>query len=440
MILARSAAEHIANGTVRARDLTAACLAAIDAVEASVSAFAHTDREGALRQATALDGELARGGPRSALHGIPIAVKDNIDVAGMPTAAGSALLGGAAPSSTDAAIVRALRAAGAVILGKTRLPEFAVGAVTPSTRNPWDTDRIAGGSSGGSAAAVAAGECYGAPGTDTGGSVRIPAALCGVVGLMPRRHSVPRSGIIPVSPRLDACGPIARTVADTALLWNRMLPSDAPPRDRPLCVGRVANNLLGAVEPDVLRAVAASVDALGSVPNVRIVDVRPPRFDDSHPHRRVPLLVDAADMHRARGWFPQYREKYSDRLRAFLEHGSRLARDHLYDALDELRPLVGAFMHCFDDCDVIALPTVPVVAPRIAALADDRANLDQPPVDRTLTRLCAPMNFCPVAALTMPCGISIEGLPIGLQLVAPEEAAVFQCAHLIEHPPGPRYP
>ena len=183
-------------------------LARIDASEPATRAWTAVDREGALAQARELDAE----GPDPArpLRGIPIGVKDVIDVAGLPTTAASRVLAGNVARS-DAPVVARLRAAGAVIVGKTNTQEFAYGAVSPPTTNPWDPGRIPGGSSGGSGAALAAGHCLGALGTDTAGSIRIPAALCGVVGLKPRPGLVSLGGVIPLAPSLDVVGPMART-------------------------------------------------------------------------------------------------------------------------------------------------------------------------------------------------------------------------------------
>lgn len=318
-----------------------------------------------------------------------------------------------------------------MVVGKTRLPEFAVGAVTPETRNPWGNDRIAGGSSGGSAAAVAAGECFAALSTDSGGSIRIPSALYGVVGLAPRRQT-PLEGVIPVSPRLDTCGPIARTVADVTTVWKIMARQDRAERSDALRVGRVVPEVLGDVDPDILRAVDTAIESLAARGNTHRVDVRPPNFDDWHPARRVPLLADAAHVHRSRGRYPRQRDAYTGRLRAFLDQGARLSTREVDDAAELLGKLTARFMACFQTCDVIALPTVPVVAPRFDALRDDGRTPDQPAIDRTLTRLCAPVNFGPVAALTLPCGLSRQGLPIGLQLIARDEQTLLDCAHRVE--------
>lgn len=423
-------AADVCRGTRTPIEIVDDYLTAIQLLEPAVHAYSHVATDDAREQALRLSAGLDTERPRSALHGMPVAVKDNIDVADMPTSAGSHLPGLGARAGGDSAVVRTLRHAGAVIIGKTRLPEFAVGASTPLTRNPWQVNHSAGGSSGGSAAAVAAGQCVAALGTDTGGSIRIPAALCGVAGLAPRRTQVELVGITPVSPRLDTCGPIARSIEDLIEVWAVLHPQRSPMNaQRHLRIGRVPNDLLGPADPYVQHTVDAAIDQLTALPDIDVVEVRL-AFDDWHPHRRTPLLYDAASVHRSRGWYPHQRGHYSPRLRSFLDHGARLTNRDLQYALDTLRPMIIAIMRCLDVCDLIALPTAPITAPPVGTR--DNGTPDQPATDRTLTRLCAPFNFCPVATLTMPAGFSPDGLPIGLQLVARDESTVLAGALRLE--------
>src|SRR5436189_2507413 len=218
------ASERIKAGTVSAIDLVNACLARIDVYNPKVNAFITVTREQALAQARALDEEQRSGRLRGPLHGIPIALKDNIDTAGVRTTAASAVFDDRVPAE-DAEVARRLAAAGAVVVGKTNLHEFAMGGTSATSyygpvRNPWALDRNPGGSSGGSAAAVAADLCYGALGTDTGGSIRTPASFCGVVGLKPTYGLVSIRGIIPLTLSLDHCGPLTRSVEDAAVMLN----------------------------------------------------------------------------------------------------------------------------------------------------------------------------------------------------------------------------
>ena len=209
------AANLIAAGELAPSELVASALERLEAVEPLLHAFVSVDAEGALHEARAQDGR--RGG---ALRGIPIAIKDIFDVAGLPTGNGSGAYADAAPAAEDATAVARLRAAGAVLVGKTVTHVLACGVYTPPTRNPWDLDRSPGGSSGGSAAAVAAGAVMGATGSDTGGSIRIPAAHCGLVGVKPTYGRVSRAGALALSWSLDHVGPLARTVEDAALLLS----------------------------------------------------------------------------------------------------------------------------------------------------------------------------------------------------------------------------
>ena len=210
------AAALVRCGAVSPVELLDVCLNRITALDGQLQAFVMVLEERARKDARRAERQIAAGDYRGPLHGIPIAIKDLAHMAGVPTRAGSAVLDTAKPSENDATVVDRLRAAGAVILGKTTTHEFAFSVFTPPTRNPWDLDRVPGGSSGGSAVAVAAGMAYAAVGSDTGGSIRIPAACCGVVGLKPTYGRVSKAGVIPLSWSLDHLGPLTRGVADAA--------------------------------------------------------------------------------------------------------------------------------------------------------------------------------------------------------------------------------
>ena len=439
------AAAAVAAGEVTPLELAQACLDAIALQEPALGAFATVEPERALAQARALTDELAGGGrPRSPLHGIPIAVKDLIDVAGYPTRAGSAVLADAAAATADAAVVARLRAAGAVVIGKARTHEFALGILTPQTRNPHDRARAAGGSSGGSAAATAAFACFGALGTDTGGSIRIPAALCGVAGLKPRAGRVPDDGIVPLSPVLDVCGPLARSAADLELLWEALRepgpaphgrPGAAAAPGRPLRIARVADGSLGEVAPEVLGAVAAAARRLAERDDVELAAAAPSPLEAWSPSRLVPLLADALDVHRERGWYPAARDAYGPDMLAGLEIAETLAARDVTRALRALRRLGDELLACLDDCDALLLPTTPIAAPRLDE-ALDAGGAQRSEVARALTRLCAPVNWCPLAAVSVPGGTTAEGLPIGLQLIARDERTALEAAKRCELPAG----
>lgn len=423
-----AAAELVASRALSPVDLTETCLRVIEAREPDVSAFAAVDGERALREARLLEDELLRTGPRSPLHGVPVAVKDLLDVEGLPTRAGSPVLGDAPAAASDAAAVAALRAAGAVIIGKTHTHEFALGAVTPQTRHPTHPDRIAGGSSGGSAAAVAAGEVLGALGTDTGGSVRVPAALCGVVGLKPRAGAVSMRGVVPLSPLLDSCGVLAADVRDADLLWRALSPTTPPTTPGTLRVGVATDDTLGAVSDEVAEAAAKAASVLGTRSDIELTPVSPPPFDDWAPARIIPLLADMLETHAGRDWYPRRAALYGPDTRAALDTATSFTTADLIKALRTTARLVERFMDCLIACDVLLLPTVERTAPERRELS----RPEHPYNPSALLRLCAPVNWCPLAAISVPCGTSATGLPIGVQFVGRDEATVIECASRYE--------
>ena len=404
----------------------AAAAARMERSEPFISAMCATDWDAASQRAELLDDELKSGGSRSALHGIPIVIKDNIDVFGYVTSAGSRVLAGVEPARTPAPVVRKVMNAGAVIVGKSRLPEFAVGTVTPGTNNPLDLSRIAGGSSGGSAAAVASGMVPLALGTDTGGSIRIPSAACGVVGLKPRTRALPRSGVIPCSLRLDAVGPITRSVADLALVWDAISGVPAPAQARRITIGRVADTALGPMDRAIRTGVDQALDRVATRPDVQLIEVTPPHFESWHPHRRFPLLVDMLAYHQRAGWYPAKRASYTPRLRRFLGAAEATTAAQVMRAQRCLEQLTEALASCLERCDVLALPTLPMFPPTWTAIQAEEI-VEQPTVDRELTRFCAPFNFLSVAALSLPCATSASGLSVGLQLVGRTEWDVIHC-------------
>ncbi|SCF27625.1 aspartyl-tRNA(Asn)/glutamyl-tRNA(Gln) amidotransferase subunit A [Micromonospora echinospora] len=402
-------------------------------IERHVHAFAHIDTARARARAAELDAMLDAGyQPRSPLFGIPLAVKDVIDVAGMPTRAGSRLFSGAPEADHDATVVATLRAAGAVLIGKTHTHEMAMGTVTPTTRNPHDLTRIAGGSSGGSAAAVAAGEVLGALGTDTGGSIRIPAALCGVAGLKPRTHSVDMAGQIPLSPIADSCGPLAANVRDLSVLWSAMSgrPATAVDVHR---LGVLSPADLGDVESAVGIAYEQLGESLARHSRVSSVTVQVPAFDEWYPVRLVPLFADAYQAHRAAGWYPAGRGLYSRGLRAVLDAAAKHTAADLLAAWKTLTRLTERLLAAFSVCDALVLPTVPTTAPLRTAVADDsRPRSELTGASRQLTRFCAPVNWSPLAAVTVPFGTDDRGLPVGMQCVALDEERALSAARLVE--------
>jgi aspartyl-tRNA(Asn)/glutamyl-tRNA(Gln) amidotransferase subunit A len=413
------AARAIVSGELTSLELTRACLQRIQEVESELKAFLTLDGDGAIEQARALDG----GRPRSPLHGIPIAIKDIIDVAGLPTTAASRVLHGNT-ARVDAPVVSRLRAAGAVIVGKTNTQEFAYGVVTPPTRNPWDRSRIPGGSSGGSAAAVAAGMCLGALGTDTAGSIRIPAALCGVSGLKPRPGLVPVDGIIPLAPSLDVCGPIARTATDLGLMWNSLTGSDGILDDHPAGFRIGFSPSLfeeGNLDEDIGDAVEKAIRLLCEIGGRRAeIDIPPLKEWDYT--RSIPLMAEALQVHREAGWYPDHADGYTDETLRALRYAENIAPEKLVECYKKLEQLTA---------DVIIQPTTPVTAPSV----EDSEVTDEehrPPIARELTRVCGPVNWCRLAAVSVPCGMSRAGLPIGMQIIAQDEETALNVAALYQ--------
>ena len=404
------------------------CLDAIRVWDADLNAMISVDEAGATLAAGAADRAARAGRSLGLLHGIPIVLKDNIDTAHLRTTYGSKFFAQHVPSE-DAEVVRRLRAAGAVIVGKTNLHEFAFGirstnALTGQVRNPWDRSRIPGGSSGGSAVAVSTGMAAMALGTDTGASVRIPAALTGVTGLRPTPGRVSNRGSFPLSPPHDVIGPMARRVEDVALLFAVIAGYDArDPLSRPrelvnflpqltrgiqgVRIGRPRNHYFEHVSAAVGAALEQALQTLGRL-GAEIVDIDVPGAIDVIPAFAVMLISDARDVHAARledssQWDPQTLERlrvgetYSG---ADYAHAARL-QEQWKHTLERV----------FREVDLLVSPTSPTLAPPI----DDPRSLFE--VSRSLSQNAFVGSFGALPGLSLPCGFS-EGLPIGLQIEA----------------------
>ncbi len=424
----RAAAEQIRCGATTPVDLLEDTLARIRAVDPLVRAFAAFDEQQVCDAAVGLAEEARDGRHRGVLHGVPVAVKDVIDVAGYPTRGGSRATD-AEPVSADSPAVARLRAAGALVLGKTHTHEFAHGVVTPPTRNPWDPQRIPGGSSGGSAAAVASGQCLAALGTDTGGSIRVPAALCGVSGLRPVPGDVPVDGMLPFSPRLDTCGPIARDALDLALLYEVLSGLPCPLRDSVtgMRIGTLMHADMGEVHDGIGAAVTAAIGVLADAGAATEPAAVPPFTAWSAP-RGVYVLADFLDVHRASGRYPDRRADYGEEVAGYLEKAERITPAARAEAVDELQRLEERLRAGMVDFDALVLPTTPIPAPTAAECeyapgADGRAGVIEP-----LMRLCGPFSWCGLAAVTVPCGTVDGDLPVGLQVVGRDVPTVLSVA------------
>lgn len=423
-----------ASRAVRARELspvelTESVLARITAVEGRLGAFVTVAADAALAAAVRAEREISGSGPRGPLHGIPMALKDLIDVEGTPTTASSHVRAGHV-AERDSLVAERLGAAGAVLLGKTHTHEFAYGLTTPQTNNAWDRSRVAGGSSGGSAVAVAAGEATFAMGTDTGGSIRVPAALNGVVGLKPTYGLVPRTGVTSLSWSLDHVGPLTRTVQDVALVLSATAGHD--PRDpasvsgpmpdrfpggdlRGLKVGVPRNYYFDRVTPEVEESVRGAIERLAEL-GTELVDVEIPmaRYIQAV---QWGLMVPEATAYHERS-LRATPDLYAADVRILLEAGELTSAGDYLRAQRARTMMRDAWARMFDSIDVLAAPTVPMTAAEAGQETVEWADGTTEAVSDGYVRLCAPANITGVPALTLPVGHDHAGLPIGMQLMA----------------------
>ncbi|MEA2842576.1 MAG: aspartyl-tRNA(Asn)/glutamyl-tRNA(Gln) amidotransferase subunit [Actinomycetota bacterium] len=406
-----AAAADLRAGLVTSRQLVTDALLAVEKHDAELRAIVHLMDAEALSEADACDAEAAAGAWRGPLHGIPVTVKDIIDVAGAPTCAGSAAY--REVPQVDAASVGRLRAAGAIILAKVSTHEFALGVTTPQSRNPHDLERIPGGSSGGSAIAVSVGMGLASLGTDTRASIRVPAALSGVVGFKPTYGSVPTAGVVPLSWTMDHVAPIAASVGDAALLIDvlaaggRNLAGFAGADVAGLRVG-VPEAAFADAEPMVAALVRRAVAALAR-DGCFVEESTRPTAGDLEAANAAGLIVsrcESAAFHRSLGTDRSlYWEEVADQLDAAAE----VSAVEYVDAQRLRAELAERLLAGFDDHDVLAMPTVPVVAPLVADFARHLM---------LLSRNAIPWSFTGFPAMSVPCGWA-GGLPVGLQLVAP---------------------
>jgi aspartyl-tRNA(Asn)/glutamyl-tRNA(Gln) amidotransferase subunit A len=411
-------------------ELTRACLERIEKLNPSLNAFITVTAASALAEAEAAESEIWRGEWRGPLHGIPVALKDMIDTAGTRTTAASALYQNRVPTE-DAEVVLRLRRAGAVILGKNNLHEFAYGGSSlvsffRDVHNPWDLAHIAGGSSGGSAAAVAAGLCYAAIGTDTAGSIREPAALCGCVGIKPTYGRVSARGVIPLSWSLDHVGPLAATVGDAAVVLQAIAgydsldvcSADVPASDyvsglsdatRALRVGVPRAHFYDDLDDEVHAAVEQALAVIGTL----VAEVRDVRIEVSSD--RTVQAAESFAYHAEN--VARTPELYQPETLRRIRSGEKIsAAEYIRRRrdLDEERRRAHDF---FADVDLLVTPTMPIPAPAIADLKKDPAALR--PAELALLRNTRPFNVWGLPAISVPCGFTKGGLPIGLQIAGP---------------------
>jgi len=445
----QKASELVRKKSVSPVDLTTECLKRIERLNPVLNAFITVNAEEALAQARQAEAELRGGKWRGPLHGIPVAVKDNMDTAGIRTTGGSGVFANRIPAE-DAEVVRRLKAAGAVILGKLNMHEFAFGGTSIASHfgavhNPWKTDHIPGGSSGGSAAAVAAGLCYGALGTDTLGSVRIPAAYCGVVGFKPTYGRVSIRGVIPLSPSIDHVGPLARTVADSAILLQAIAGYDAedvtsvdvpvPDYSRALD-GRKLSLRLGLprrpfyekLDPEIEQAVNQALTVLSrfargtedlELPEVTALPVGPTRAEVYAYHAKY--MASSPEL---------YQAETLQRLRPTAE----ISAATYIEGIRSIERLRRAVKKTFASVDLLITPTM--VIPPASIPEAEKVELEQ--IQRNqlspLVRNTSPFDVYGLPSISIPCGFTRDRLPIGLQISGPAwaEEQVLRLARAYE--------
>jgi aspartyl-tRNA(Asn)/glutamyl-tRNA(Gln) amidotransferase subunit A len=437
------ASELVRTRKVSPKELTAACLARIQQLNPILNSFITVTAEQAMADAQVAEAEIMKGRWRGPLHGIPVGLKDLFDTAGVKTTAASALFSDRVPTE-DAEVVRRLKAAGAVIVGKQNMHEFALGATSAASHfgpvhNPWNREYVAGGSSGGSAAAVAASLCYGALGSDTGGSIRLPASFCNIVGLKPTYGRVSTRGVIPLSWSLDHVGPLTRTVLDAALLLQAIAGYDARDTtsiDRPVpsyatAVKRGASSLrvgvpreyfFAGLHPDVELAIGQAIAVLSKL-SVAVQEVNIPVSPEVN---ATVMLAEAFAFHaaRVRAASQLFQPAVLGRLRlgqvvdttAYIERRRELDRMR--------RAAAGLFAHL----DLLVTPTVSLLPVPIAAARDDDEGV------ALFAHNARPFNAYGLPAVSIPCGFAKDGSPIGLQIVGPPwgEESVLRLAHAFE--------
>jgi aspartyl-tRNA(Asn)/glutamyl-tRNA(Gln) amidotransferase subunit A len=433
-------------------EITRIYLDRIAALDPELHAFITVTGEQALADAAAAERAIAAGQHRGPLHGVPLAIKDLFYTAGVRTTAGSRILADFVPTE-DATVVSRLRAAGALSVGKTNMEEFAYGATSLNPHygaccNPWDGQRIAGGSSGGSAAAVAAGLCAAALGSDSGGSIRQPAALCGLVGLKPTYGRVSMHGVVPLSWSQDHVGPLTRTVRDAALLLQALAghdPRDPASSDAPvpdylanveegvagLRVGLPRDFFFERVDPETEAAVRAAARTLAGL-GARVDEVPLPQAAPAFAAGAAILFAEATAYHER--WLRTRPGDYDPAVLARLRVGATLLATDYLKAQRARRVLVEQTVRLFDQVDVLLTPTAAVPAPRRDELLIRWPDGTEEDVRGATLRFTRVFNLLGLPAISVPCGMTASGLPLGLQIVGRPfaEAMVLRVARAYE--------
>ncbi len=425
-------------------------LARIEKLQPHLNAYITVTSELALRQARRAEKEICGGNYRGKLHGIPVSLKDLFYTRGIRTTAGSRILRSFVPSE-DAPAVRRLFDAGAVLVGKTNLHEFAYGATNVNlhygaVRNPWNLYRMSGGSSGGSAAGVSAALALASLGTDTGGSVRIPAAACGCVGLKPTHGRISLSGVIPLAPSLDHVGPLCRCVEDAALVFRAIAGSELQdPADLPrltsypgglrkgirgLRIGVPRQYFFDHIQKEVRGPVLAAIAQLEKL-GCEVHEVGLNRMQETSELAGVITVAEALPYHWQ--WLKTRAADYDPAIRARMEASKDLPAVEYLLAQERRLRYTQSFQRAMNSVDALVAPTLPIVAPRIqdAEVASGRFRED---VRMALLRLTRPGNLTGLPSISLPCGFSGDALPVGLQIIGKkwDEAALLRIAYAYE--------
>jgi aspartyl-tRNA(Asn)/glutamyl-tRNA(Gln) amidotransferase subunit A len=418
----REAASLLEQKAISPVELTRACLERISSHDETLRAFITVMADQALADAARAEKDIAKNRYRGPLHGIPVSVKDLVDVAGTPTTSGSAVP--PRRPQHDAPVVSRLRAAGAIIVGKTNLHEFAYGTTTDETafgavRNPHDHSRSAGGSSAGAAVAIVEGMCYASVGTDTGGSIRIPAAACGITGLKPTHGEIPVEGVVPLSTTFDHVGPMARTVTDTALMFQAMLEAEAswsrvpPPAEGPLWLGVPTAYFFDKLDADVARLFAEARSGLErgghSISDVTIAHA------ERTPHVYLAVMLPEASWYHA-PLLRDHADQYSPGVRLRLEMGRHVLAEDYLRGMHARSVLIRSVDRALEGLDALLLPAMAIAAPPLGVNSVE-VNGAAEPVRAMMLRLTQLFNVTGHPAVAIPCGTGHDGLPRAIQLV-----------------------
>ncbi|HET8925900.1 MAG TPA: amidase [Candidatus Acidoferrum sp.] len=444
------AAELVRSRKISPVELTQACLTRIEQLNSKLNSFITVTADSALAQAREAESEIQRGRWKGPLHGIPIALKDLVDTAGVRTTAASGLFKDRIPKQ-DADIVRRLKASGAVLLGKLNMHEFAYGGSSVisyfgAVRNPWDTAYSPGGSSGGSAAALAAELCYGAIGSDTGGSIRMPAAYCGTVGLKPTYGRVSTSGVIPLAWSLDHVGPMTRTATDAALMLQVIAgydPDDPNSADTPVqdyaagLEGKTSSLRIGiprahfyeGLHAEIQASLDTALSVLGKLTSSQR-EIELQAANDMAPTALLIMKAEAYAYHRE--YVTKSPDLYQPETLKRIRSGAEISGADYIDARRKLDQYRRSIPKIFDAVDVVVTATTPVPPLTISDLLADPDHLRAKEVlSSPNTR---PFNLLGLPAVSIPCGFTSKGLPIGVQIIGPPsgEATVLRLARAYE--------